>query len=108
MERKNLENRLSTLHSYLREVLLTENLQEFPGLLDLVRKFLDQAGYEKERLESSTNVTNVLVNPLKNSVKSVSKTVTAVPSNLLNTVDTFMDGVTKALLQNKSENFDEK
>ncbi|CAB4057842.1 SNX13 [Lepeophtheirus salmonis] len=108
MEKKNLENRLTMLNHYIRELLLTENLQEFPGLLDLIRKFLDQAGYEKERMEASTNVTKVIVNPIKNSVKSVSKTVTAVPSNLLNSVDTFMDGFTRALLQNKSDNFDAK
>ena len=75
-------------------------LEQNPGLLEILQTFLDSnCGYEKERQQSS-NVAKA-VGTVKSTVKGVSHAVTAVtavPGQLLNRVDTVVDGLSKALL----------
>ncbi len=73
----------------------TEVLEQHPGLLELLQKFLDQSSYEKERLQSSHMAK--AVGTMKHSVKTVSQAVTSVPGNLFQRVDSVMDGLSKVL-----------
>ena len=52
--------------------------------------------YESERNSQPLNVLKA-VGSVKNSVKSVTNAVTSVPNNIIHTVDSVMDGITKAL-----------
>jgi len=87
-----LQKRLAMLHVYLQELLKTKVLEQNPGLLEMLQKFLGEASYEKERKESS-NVAKA-VGSVKSSVKTVSSAVTAVPQNIFNKVE---EGVSKVL-----------
>ncbi len=75
----------------------TEVLEQHPGLLEIMQKFLDQSSYEKERLQSSHMAK--AVGTVKSSVRSVSNAVTAVPGNLFQRVDSVVDGLSRVLLQ---------
>ncbi len=90
------------LHSYLQQLLRTETLEQHPGLLEQLQKFLDQESYERERLQSSSHVAKA-VGTVKHSVKTVSQAVTSVPSNLFQKVDSVMDGISKALHVSKEK-----
>jgi hypothetical protein len=73
------------LHTYLQELLKMEVLEQNPGLLELLQKFLGETSYEKERKESS-NVAKA-VGSVKTSVKNMSSAVTSVPGNILNRME---------------------
>lgn len=66
-----------------------------PGLLELLQRFLDQFAYEKERSQAS-NVAKA-VGSVRNSVMSVGHVVTAVPGQLIHTVDNVVDNLSKVL-----------
>lgn len=55
-----------------------------------------QSSYENERTSQPLNVLKA-VGSVRNSVKNVTNVVTSVPNNLIHTVDSVMDGITKAL-----------
>ncbi len=81
----------------IQELLKTEVLEQHPGLLDLLRKFLDQHSYEKERQQSSHMAK--AVGTVKNSVKTVSHAVTSMPGTLIQRVDSVVDGLSRVLQQ---------
>ncbi len=89
-------SRVSAPGRSFQELLKTDVLEQNTGLLELLQKFLDQSSYEKERSQSS-NVAKAVVT-MKSSVKSVSEAVTAVPGQIVNTMDNVVDGITKVLL----------
>ena len=55
-----------------------------------------QSSYESERSSQSLNMMKA-VGSVTKSVKSVTYVVTSVPNNIIHTVDSVMDGITKAL-----------
>ena len=71
-----------------QELLKTETLQNHPGLLEHLQRFLDPNAREEERV-TKVKTGNVAVK----AVKSVGHAVTAAPGALLNTVDNVVDGI---------------
>ena len=55
-----------------------------------------QSSYESERSSQPLNMMKA-VGSVTKSVKSVTNVVTSVPNNIIHTVDSVMDGITKAL-----------
>ena len=86
LDRDLLFKRKKMLHDYLQELIKAENLEAHPGLYDLVRKFLDQSSYEKERAEASSVAVRA-VGSMRNSVKTVSSAVTSVPTQMFSAID---------------------
>lgn len=73
MDRSFIEKRRQALEDYLLFLLSIEILDSNPGMYELLRGFLEPGEYYKGRSSISRKVDN-LVQPIKSSVKSASKT----------------------------------
>ena len=92
MEKQLLEKRRQMFDSYLKFLLLPSTIKENFGLIILLERFLDHSSnYERD-----THLRKA-VGTVKSSVKSVKRTVTSMPNNLINTVGLNLDGLKGAL-----------
>lgn len=96
MERHVLETRRKMLDTYLKALLNHVTLDSNYQLMIILQRFLDQESFESQRSTQPLNMMKA-VGSVRNSVKSVTHAVTSVPNNLFHTVDSVMDGITKAL-----------
>ncbi|XP_059091877.1 sorting nexin-13-like [Tigriopus californicus] len=96
LERDVLQRRLNALNQYFQEILRIEVLTEYPKLLEILQKFLEDPNHGKERAQFSQVAK--AVGSVRSSVKSMSNAVTSVPGQLFVTVDNVVDGISKVLL----------
>ena len=103
MDRSFIEKRRHALEEYLLFLLSVEILDINPGLYELVKGFLEPGEYYKGRSSISRKMEN-LVQPLKSSVKSASKTFGSNPeiSNKMatETVDQFKSKPSRYSVEN--------
>ncbi|XP_049843380.1 sorting nexin-13-like isoform X2 [Schistocerca gregaria] len=107
MERAVLEKRMKMLNDYLQIVMQPGVVGSHPQLRDLLAAFLEQGDYGGGGggggggssglgvAQVSHALDSLVVNPLKNSMRSVGQAVRTVPDNLLSTVDGVVDGLSR-------------
>lgn len=93
-----LDKRMHQLNDYLQYLLRPQVIEKFPGLFDVTLHFLEPMIY-KSRSQFAQKMDHV-VNPLKESIRTVTHAVKLMPDNFVQTMDGMMDGLTK-LLYNK-------
>ena len=95
MDKSVLEKRKTMLDAFLKQLLKPDTLQDYPELIIFMQRFLDHtSSYASER---NPNVIKVATSSVKNSVKSAAHVVTSVPSNIILTMDSMVDGLSRAL-----------
>lgn len=106
MERAVLEKRMKMLNDYLQIVMQPGVVGSHPQLRELLAAFLEQGDYGTGGgsggggsalgvAQVSHALDSLVVNPLKNSMRSVGQAVRTVPDNLLSTVDGVVDGLSR-------------
>ncbi|GAB6032694.1 hypothetical protein CHUAL_011570 [Chamberlinius hualienensis] len=88
---------MKQLNDYLIFTLQPETCKQYRGLKELVLHFLDPVPYSKGKGHFVRKVGRVVVNPIRDSVRSMGTMVKSMPDNVINTVDILMDGLSRAL-----------
>jgi len=96
MERSVLEKRMKMLNDYLQILLQPGVIDTHSQLQRMLLAFFEQEEYDKGVTGGQIARTlDILVNPLKTSMRTVGQAVRTMPDNLLSTVDGMMDGINK-------------
>ncbi|XP_074658883.1 sorting nexin-13-like [Tubulanus polymorphus] len=88
MSKEFVEKRRKDLDLYLQSLLQPNTLLQHKGLTDVLLNFFEPGQWEKCRGNLVQRMNSSIMNPFKNSVRSVSNAVKSVPENLV-------DGVVK-------------